>query len=172
MHLYSVTLIANKKLPYYSEFPKCFPINITENNGARGGLVGPRALQPPGAGPGGRCLCCFCLRHAVPSWQSLVWSGARAPAVSLPPPPHGCLALSHYQEAAGLRGCGLLSRPSVSSVHGLRCQAEEVRPRAHIADQVQGSSAVPSLLWELCRAPWPPLHLSPVPEERVAWRGP
>lgn len=45
MHLYSVTMIGNKKLPYYCELLECFYINIAENNVAHGSLVGLLALQ-------------------------------------------------------------------------------------------------------------------------------
>lgn len=88
------------------------------------------------------CLCCFCLRRAVCPGRA--WSGlglGQAP-VSLLPTAGGCPALPHGGEAAGARGRGLLSHPSVSSVHVLRCLMEDVMPRAHRVGQIRDSPGV------------------------------
>lgn len=53
MHLYSVTMIGNKKSPYYYEFPECFYINRAETSVAHGSSVGPLALLPADPPPGG-----------------------------------------------------------------------------------------------------------------------
>lgn len=93
MHLYSVTVIGNKKLPCYCEFPKCFGINVAENNIARGSLVGPLALQSLLLGVGSVLSLLLLSQTRCLSRQSLVCSGARA---------RSCLPAAH---------CWGLSRP-------------------------------------------------------------
>lgn len=161
MHLYSVTVIGNKKLPYYCEFRRCFGINIAENSVARGSLVGPLALQSRLLEVDPVLSLLLLSQTRCLSRQSLVWSGARAG--SCLPAAH-CWGLSRPPtQRGGGRSAG--PQPAFTSLCVL-CSCAQVSDGRRHAQSTQSWSdsrftRCVSLLREFCRPSWPPLHLCP-----------